>query len=133
MSTLNLRIGTEKDSNAHYIGRQGKGKNSALANPFKPLSKTKKEHTRVCLEYKTYLLSKIESNDQKVLSELAEILVKASSPEGVTLFCPGYCQIRKNPLPCHGQIIADLLNKVYPNVIDHIQRFKNFRRTYSNL
>lgn len=127
MNQINIKIGTDTDLNAHYIGRPGKGRTSALANPFKPSSKTKKEHTRVCLEYKNYLFEKIKSGDKNVLSELSDLLVKATSDDGVTLFCPGYCRIRKTPLPCHGQVIADLLNKVYPNVIEHVQRFKNVK------
>lgn len=124
---LKITIGTEQDPNSHYIGRPGKGKTSSLANPFKPLSKTKKEHNRVCVEYKKHLLDKIINNDQFVIKELAEILVKASTDEGVTLFCPGYCRTRKNPLPCHGQVIADLLVKVYPNVVDNIRKLKEFK------
>ena len=96
---MEIKVGRVGEMPGHYIGRNGKGSQSNLGNPFKPRERSIEAHKEVCEQYRVWLWQKICAKDAGVLGELEQIRQEAKQAGGVTLQC--FC----SPLPCHGDVI----------------------------
>ena len=96
---MEIRVGRVGEMPGHYIGRNGKGKQSNLGNPHKPRERSVEAHLEACAKYRVDLWEKICRGDRAVLDELEQIIQEAKQAGGVTLQC--FC----SPLPCHGDVI----------------------------
>ena len=106
-------IGTE------YIGRAaGFYKalpGSPLANPFKANNHSKTEHCRVVNLYTSWLADLVKGKDWHVCNELQRLLNQHKDGVDVKLSC--WC----TPLPCHGDVVMELLLEYYENSKDFVK------------
>lgn len=92
-TVVNLR----KEPYDVYIGRAGKGKDGYFGNPFKLTEDTPQEREAILHKYEFWFYSKIGSDP--------EFKQRIHSLKGKRLGC--FCK----PKACHGDIIAEYLNK----------------------
>ncbi len=95
---LNIFIGNKKFgcTKGEYVGRP-----SPLGNPFPLLSE--EERDIVIEKYKSWIETKINQGDEKILRELLRLRDLALRPEGVILLC--WCA----PQRCHAEVIRDMI------------------------
>ena len=93
----NAPKGWEDNFDYVYIGRKRKGKDEYgyFGNPF--FLKSESDRKKVIEQYKEYFYDRIERDDL--------FKVQIDNLKNKTLVC--YC----SPLPCHGDVIAEWLNK----------------------
>lgn len=87
-------------SNPHfvYIGRAGIGTDGYFGNPFR--LKTGQQPGATLSNYRTYFEQRLAADP--------EFKARVDALRGKTLVC--FC----NPYPCHGDIMAEYLNKTTP-------------------
>jgi hypothetical protein len=99
--TTVVNIRDEYTDHAVYIGRKGKGKDGYFGNPFRLKRGASDKEREACLaQYREYFYDRL-ATDPEFKSRIDALQYK-------TLGC--FCA----PKLCHGDVIADYLNKIKP-------------------
>lgn len=109
---LPIKIGNKHHKNkGEYIGR-----GSPLGNPFIIGKHGTREE--VIEKYSVYLKDQIVKRNAEIINELKRIYI-LSTTQNVVLLC--FCK----PLPCHGQVIIDVLNELHrKQIMEQTNEFK---------
>lgn len=105
ITVKNIKDGISDDD--IYIGRTNKRYGligSPLCNPYKLTHFSREESIR---RYTTYLLNHCKEDDNPIYIEIQRLVNLIKEGKDINLVC--WC----HPLPCHGDIIKKVVEKLY--------------------